>query len=1171
MAGLSVSVSALDFTNQGIVLQGSISLPTGSSGNAGPLSFGTSGPLSLSVLINSAGIALTGAQLQLPDVTIQYQGIGLQATGMTVGYLASDQTHQDRFTIQGTATLSSPFGTLTADFADPNVITVEGGLLSFVGTISIADVDFGYGWGLKKAFLTIDTTQHTLKAGADVYTPLGCDVSAELGFVNGELDSISMDVGSFNNGAGVPLEGSPLFLQSIHGALQSLSDPASLSFTGTLVLTTGPKFQIPLPSWLGGTVSGSVMEFDIKGQFTANQVTGSVTMTIAGGLGQGQGSFVLDETTWTVTESGSVTLLDGFVRTNASLTVDQQGDIDLTGSGTVSLPPITVLGFSLPNIPLTSAQVVFQYHSNADASNDFVQATGTLGNSTDVGFRVDFAGNFTPISVSMGADLLQATLGSDPTPTFDASDNSDFQTLLAAADGLTSPSSAATVTIDVSQGTFGDAVVSPPDGVVLQIVGSDQGTIVQGSSPALSQSSGSLLVRGVTFTTVTDSPTIMVTGGTLILRNDDIEESTGFAKLAIDITGGLLDLGTTASPGGNVVNVNGTGEFVDNSTSNLAPAIGDTFEVNGSPLVAYFPSVTALSSSTAFSVYGQVVTFTAAIKVASGTPTGSVQFQIDGVDNGPPVTLVNGSVTISTSNLSAGGHTITAFYASDTSEFGNSDSSWGRDHQTVTPAPLTVSADNKTMNYATIVPILSVTYLGLVNGDNSSAITGTPSLTTTATSSSPLGTYPISVAQGTLSAANYTFSLVPGTMTVTLGADSIYILDPTGKGALTLTDSGSINIPGSLVVDSSSNRAIMAKDHATVAAAGGVFVTGGISTSGHAQVQSPTGQPGTTLDPLAGLAAPSTAGLTNYIARGNGDCDDDSNKYGDHVTMTIGPGIYSRVRVLGNATLMLLPGIYYIAGGGLTVSGSASLVMAPSTTPGYQLDPVTGAGVLIYNTGSLTGHHKDYGSISLKGNGTVNLQAATSGPYAGILIFQDPNNGRSMNLNGHSSAGMTGIIYAPAALLDMDSHSSLACGLVVQSLNLSGNAGADVVGSSGRFGRDLLVGGQGMSPLNAGSGDDILIAGSTSFDAPTNFDNNLKALAAIMDEWRRTDETYTQRVGHIHGFTTGGLNGRYLLRSPTVQLAPGPDLLNGGNGMDWFWANLAVDTITNQKKGERVN
>src|SRR5262249_48962875 len=47
-----------------------------------------------------------------------------------------------------------------------------------------------------------------------------------------------------------------------------------------------------------------------------------------------------------------------------------------------------------------------------------------------------------------------------------------------------------------------------------------------------------------------------------------------------------------------------------------------------------------------------------------------------------------------------------------------------------------------------------------------SVVSGSPSLTTTATDTSPGGNYPIVVSQGTLSAANYTFAFKNGTLTV---------------------------------------------------------------------------------------------------------------------------------------------------------------------------------------------------------------------------------------------------------------------------------------------------------------------------------------------------------------------------------------------------------------------
>jgi sugar lactone lactonase YvrE len=75
------------------------------------------------------------------------------------------------------------------------------------------------------------------------------------------------------------------------------------------------------------------------------------------------------------------------------------------------------------------------------------------------------------------------------------------------------------------------------------------------------------------------------------------------------------------------------------------------------------PTVTNLvSDHPNGSVYGQAVTFTATVAAGSGTPAGTVQFQIDGANAGPAVALNAGSATFQTAALAAGTHTIAAVY-----------------------------------------------------------------------------------------------------------------------------------------------------------------------------------------------------------------------------------------------------------------------------------------------------------------------------------------------------------------------------------------------------------------------------------------------------------------------------------------------------------------------------
>jgi len=88
----------------------------------------------------------------------------------------------------------------------------------------------------------------------------------------------------------------------------------------------------------------------------------------------------------------------------------------------------------------------------------------------------------------------------------------------------------------------------------------------------------------------------------------------------------------------------------------------------------------------------------------------------------------------------------------------------------VSPAPLSVGADNKTMSYGGPLPALTYHVTGFVNGETVSVVSGSAACTTTAKSSSPAGRYPITCTLGTLSAANYMFSagrLAPGVLTVT--------------------------------------------------------------------------------------------------------------------------------------------------------------------------------------------------------------------------------------------------------------------------------------------------------------------------------------------------------------------------------------------------------------------
>ncbi len=167
-----------------------------------------------------------------------------------------------------------------------------------------------------------------------------------------------------------------------------------------------------------------------------------------------------------------------------------------------------------------------------------------------------------------------------------------------------------------------------------------------------------------------------------------------------------------------------------------------------------------------------------------GAPLPTLAVTYTGFVNGDAATSLTTQPTVSTTataNSPAGAYPITASGAVDP----NYTISYGAPGTlTITTAPLTITADNKSMTYGGTVPALSATYTGFVNGDGPGSLTTAPTLATTATPTSPATTYPIT-ASGAVD-PNYTITYVAGTMTV-------------GKATLTVTaDNKSMPLGGPL-------------------------------------------------------------------------------------------------------------------------------------------------------------------------------------------------------------------------------------------------------------------------------------------------------------------------------------------------------------------------------------
>jgi hypothetical protein len=220
------------------------------------------------------------------------------------------------------------------------------------------------------------------------------------------------------------------------------------------------------------------------------------------------------------------------------------------------------------------------------------------------------------------------------------------------------------------------------------------------------------------------------------------------------------------------------------------------------------------------------------------------------------------------------------------------------------------------------------------------------------------------------------------------------------------------------------------------------------------------------------LGLPSPSSLTNYKAV----------SVSGNASQTLQPGIYTSIQVSGNARVTLSnsgSGIYIIKGGGMSVSGNASL---------------SGKGVLIFNAGSAYDGTTDGGTegrIRLGGNGTITLSGPASGPYAGVVLFQPASNTNTLSLDGNETTAITGTIYAPAAGVSISGNARLSGTLVADSLTVSGNASAFQVADRTRSTSAALAGKGTTNTVR------IVSAGYDTGDAihPTEWNDLIAAMA----------------------------------------------------------------------------
>jgi len=216
---------------------------------------------------------------------------------------------------------------------------------------------------------------------------------------------------------------------------------------------------------------------------------------------------------------------------------------------------------------------------------------------------------------------------------------------------------------------------------------------------------------------------------------------------------------------------------------------------------------------------------------------------------------------------------------------------------------------------------------------------------------------------------------------------------------------------------------------------------------GHTKA-SPDNCPGAT-----GRKAPSETQTRGCDVGGNG------SSYAN-LAWILRPGLYpAGLSVSNGATAYLMPGIYWIGGGGVDVGGGGSIVtiaIETDATPMVAAAPCAAAtttetlcgGVLLYNSTLPTSAG---GPITLNSTGATMKLASHDVPisdpnaiYNDMAIFQDRTVAEPVTLNGSSSFTVVeGIIYVPAAQIKLNGNGGtlIVDQVIASTYDINGNGG----------------------------------------------------------------------------------------------------------------------------------
>ncbi|WP_370246775.1 MBG domain-containing protein [Nocardioides sp.] len=292
-------------------------------------------------------------------------------------------------------------------------------------------------------------------------------------------------------------------------------------------------------------------------------------------------------------------------------------------------------------------------------------------------------------------------------------------------------------------------------------------------SVAADAATGALLIGAVPATgdatTVTYTPQVLRLVPRLPAVPGKPGAVAGLGSASVTVTPGAGGLEVesftvTASPGGATCTIEATADPLSCTVTGLTAGTGYTFTATATGGGA--TSLTSVASDPVTPLARTAVTITAeAVTKVYGEPDPVLSYQVSGLASGDALT------TLPTCTRAAGedvGERVVTCEGAQAAE--KYVISYVPGTLEITPALLTLSADDQTRLVGAPNPALTYTLNGLVDGETVEEVLGVePQLETSATAASPVGEYPIEFTfeSRAVEPRNYVVEFEPGTLTVT--------------------------------------------------------------------------------------------------------------------------------------------------------------------------------------------------------------------------------------------------------------------------------------------------------------------------------------------------------------------------------------------------------------------